>query len=29
VWVGLACAVVAVFCWRRAIRDTDRRLGRA
>jgi hypothetical protein len=29
VWVGLACAAVAVVCWRRAIRDTDRRLTRA
>ena len=29
VWVGLACAAVAVFCWRSAIRDTDRRLNRA
>ncbi len=28
VWVGLACAVVAVFCWRRAIRDADRQLSR-
>lgn len=29
VGVGLAFVPVAVFCWRKAIRDTDRRLSRA
>jgi peptidoglycan/LPS O-acetylase OafA/YrhL len=29
VWVGLAWAVVAVFCWRRAMGDTERRLSGA
>ena len=28
VWMGLLFATIAVFCWRRALRDTDRRLGR-
>jgi len=27
VWTGLLFAIIAVFCWRNAIRDTDRRLG--
>jgi hypothetical protein len=28
VWLGLAFLVVSVFCWHKAIKDTDRRLRR-
>ena len=29
VWLGLAFLTIAVFCWRKAIKDVDRRLRRA
>jgi hypothetical protein len=28
VWLGLAFLIAAVFCWRRALRDAERRLTR-
>ena len=28
VWLGVAFLIAAVFCWRRALRDAERRLSR-